>query len=384
MNQESLQVLLVEDSPSDARLFQHVFLKSSAGNWSLDYVECLSDAIDYCQSRAFDLVLLDLQLPDSDGLDTVDTFNQAVPDIPIIILTAFDDEELALQAMAKGAQDYIVKDQVTTNLLRRSIRYTIERSQIIKQLRNSEQATIQALNKEKELNQLKSYFVSMVSHEFRNPLNTLQVMTELILESENKLTDDEKEIYANRIEFTIGNMSQLLNEVILLGKVDTGNFKLDLEVLNLPEFCNQLIDSLKLNDNNQHTIIFSYHLNFKVVEMDASLLGHILTNLISNALKYSPSGNEVQVEVSSLDGKVIFGVSDRGIGIPEADQNRLFSTFSRCSNVGKIHGTGLGLAIVKRCIDLWGGEIHVESKVGIGTKFTVALPASIYSKERKS
>lgn len=374
MMQNSLRVLLVEDSPTDSRLFQHVFFRASEENWSLEFVERLSEAIDSCQMQSFDLVLLDLNLPDSDGLNTVAKFSQAVPNVPIIILTGFDDEELALQAMSKGAQDYLVKDQVTTHLLRRSIRYSIERSQILQQLRDSEQVTLQSLAKERELNQLKSYFISMVSHEFRNPLNILKAMSEVLLESGDRLTIEKKEIYAQRIESTIQNMCQLLDEVILLGRVDTGSLAIALTPMNLAEFCDELITSLKLSDDNQHPIILNYQLASKFLEMDASLLSHILTNLISNALKYSPFGNEVEIEVSSLDGKIMFCVSDRGIGIPEADQDRLFKTFSRCSNVGKIKGTGLGLAIVKRCVDLWGGKIYAESKSGIGTKVTVLLP----------
>lgn len=381
MNPESLQVLLVEDSPTDARLFQQVFLRSSVGKWSLEIAERLSDAIGYCQSNDFDLVLLDLQLPDSEGLDTIAQFNQAFPDIPIIILTAFDDEELALQAMAKGAQDYLVKDQVTTYLLRRSIRYAMERSQIVQRIRDSEQATLKALEKERELNQLKSYFVSMVSHEFRNPLTALQLASDVILSSGHQLTPEKKQIYARRINTSIKNMCHLLDEVILLGKVDTGKFEIAFEDMNFQEFCEQLISSLSFSDDNKHPVNLSCHAVPTFLKIDPNLLRHICTNLISNALKYSPVGNEVNVVVDYLeiDNKLIFSVSDRGIGIPETEQSRLFNTFSRCSNVGKIQGTGLGLAIVKRCVDLWGGEIQAESKVGTGTKFTVTLPVGSIS-----
>ncbi|MFB2896010.1 ATP-binding protein [Aerosakkonemataceae cyanobacterium BLCC-F50] len=374
MNEASLNVLLVEDSPTDAQLFQHIFFRAATGDWQLVHVERLSEAIAACQTQLFDVALLDLHLPDSEGLDTISQFNQAIPDVPIIILTVFDDEELALQAMAQGSQDYLVKDQVTTQLLRRSIRYALERSQILQKLRNSERATLESLNKERELNQLKSYFVSMVSHEFRNPLSVLQGICELFINFGGSLTTQKKELYSQQLKTTIKQMCQLLDEVILLGKVETSNFKIELTTLNLEVFCYELITALQLGDNNEHSIVFSYRLDSKSLEMDINLLRHILTNLISNALKYSPSGSEIQVEVSEFNGMVRFCISDRGIGIPEAEQSRLFQTFSRCSNVGKIQGTGLGLAIVKRCVDLYKGEIYIESKVDIGTKVTVLLP----------
>jgi signal transduction histidine kinase len=376
MNQVSLHVLLIEDSPTDAQLFQHVFFRAAMGEWTLTHVERLSDAIAYCETQSFDVALLDLRLPDSEGLDTIAQFHQAAPDIPIIILTVFDDEELALQAMAQGAQDYLVKDQVTTQLLRRSIRYTIERSQILQQLKKSERATLEALNKERELNQLKSYFVSMVSHEFRNPLSTLRVMSGMLIRFDNDLTLTKKEIYAQQINVAIDHMCQLLDEVILLGKVDTGNFQTELTTLNLEEFCTELITSLEFSDDNKHPIILNYQPTLNLLELDANLLRHILTNLISNALKYSPPGQDVRVEVSDQNGMVKFCVIDHGIGIPEADQHRLFETFSRCSNVGKIPGTGLGLAIVKRCVDLCKGEIYVESNAGSGTRVIVLLPVN--------
>ncbi len=134
MSKTSIQVLLVEDSPSDATLLRQVFSRSNQEGWELVHVERLSDAIDACATGAWDVALLDLCLPDSDGLETVAGFRAAAPDIPLVVLTGFDDEELALQAVAAGAQDYLVKDQITIQVLVRTIRYAIERGQILKQL----------------------------------------------------------------------------------------------------------------------------------------------------------------------------------------------------------------------------------------------------------
>lgn len=377
MNQATLHALLVEDSLTDAHLFQHIFFLSATGDWHLVHVERLSEAIAMCQTQSFDVAILDLQLPDSEGLDTIAQFNQAVPNVPIIILTMVDDEELATQAMAQGAQDYLVKDQVTMQLLRRSIRYALGRSQILQQLRDSERATLEALDKERELNQLKTYFVSMVSHEFRNPLSVLQSMGEILFRFSDKLTEQKKEAYALHFKSTIKQMCQLLDEVILLGKVDSGNFALALEPVNLAAFCQELQTSMQFMDNSQHPVILKLQLQSKTVQLDVSLLRHILSNLISNALKYSPSGTAVQVEVSEIEDRVSFCIRDRGIGIPAAEQARLFQTFSRCSNVGKVQGTGLGLAIVKHCVDLYQGEIAIESEVGIGTTAIVRLPLQL-------
>ncbi|MDX2099079.1 MAG: hybrid sensor histidine kinase/response regulator [Leptolyngbyaceae cyanobacterium bins.59] len=374
MQQNSLQVLLVEDSPTDAQLFQHVFLRAGDGYWKLFHVERLSEAIDFCQTQSFQVALLDLGLPDSDGLETIAQFHLAVPDIPIIILTMLDDEELALQAMAQGAQDYLVKDQVTTQLLRRSIRYTLERSQILQKLKDNEQTTLKALDKERELNQLKTYFISMVSHEFRNPLTVLRALSEMLFRFDGKLTPEKKELYLQQVNGAIKHMCQLLDEVIFLGGVESGKFELDVAMLDLKSFCDELMTACEFSDNHQHPIILHYQSDTTQVELDYNLLRHILTNLLSNALKYSPPGNEVQLEVQPGKGVVCFRVIDCGIGIPDVEQYRLFEAFSRCSNVGRIEGTGLGLAIVKRCIDLQGGKIAIESNMGMGTIVTVSIP----------
>lgn len=376
MDELLIRALIVEDSPSDAELFQHVFLRAAAGKWNLVHVERLSEAIAICRDRTFDVALLDLRLPDSDGLDTVTQFCTAIPNVPAIVLTVFDDEELARQAMSKGAQDYLVKDRVTIQLLRRTIYHAIERSQILTRLKDSEAAILQLLNQEKELNQLKSTFISMVSHEFRNPLTTLELTSHLLQDVDERLTPEKKAKYFERMNATIHKMTQLLDEVLLLGRTEVGQWPCAPIALNLENFCRELTESMQLGDNNRHPIIFNCQGNCTQVEMDECLLQHILTNIISNALKYSPQGKEVRFDLICQDNTVIFRIQDQGIGIPEKERHRLFEAFSRCSNVGRIEGTGLGLAIVKRYVDVYDGQIQIDSEVNVGTTVTVSLPLS--------
>ncbi|HEY9610270.1 hybrid sensor histidine kinase/response regulator [Allocoleopsis sp.] len=376
MNELLIHALLVEDSPSDAELFHRIFLRAGSGKWNLAHVERLGKAIESCRERTFDIALLDLRLPDSDGVDTVTQFCTSIPDVPVVILTAFDDEELALQAMSKGAQDYLVKDQVNIQVLRRTICYTIERSQILKRLKESEAAILQSFYKERELNQLKSTFISMVSHEFRNPLTTLRLTSQLLQDFEDKLTPAKKIKCFEQMNTSIHNMTQLLDEVMLLGKTEVGQFQYEPTPLNLEKFCRSLTEAMQLGDNNKHPISFSCQGNCTQVEMDEGLLRHILTNILSNALKYSPDGKKIRFSLVCQDNTTIFRIQDQGIGIPAKERNRLFETFSRCSNVGRIEGTGLGLAIVNRCVELSGGEIQIDSEVNVGTTVTVSLPLS--------
>jgi signal transduction histidine kinase len=374
MKKSTTQILLVEDSSTDANLLRQVFLRARQQDWEMSHVDRLSYAIDACCDRPFDVVLLDLHLPDSDGLKTITRFRGVVPSLPIVVLTATDNEELALQVMASGAQDYLVKDQITIQSLVRAIRYAIEREEILKRLKNSEQNMLKALNQERELNLMRTNFISMVSHEFRTPMTTIRSSTELLQCLGQQVTAEKKEQYFNRIQTSIDQMLDLLDEVLLLGSSGAGGLEYSPAPLNLENFCLELVEAMQFNDGDRHSIVFTHEGNCTGAEMDDALLRHIFVNLISNAIKYSPAQSRIQFNLNCQNNTAFFSIEDQGIGIPDKDQSRLFETFYRCSNVGRIPGTGLGLAIVKKCVDLHQGRIHVSSQINVGTKFSVTLP----------
>lgn len=373
MDEVPKRILLVEDSPTDADLLRQFFLRLDRAQWELTHVERLSSAISVCSTHTVDVVLLDLRLPDSDEADTLIDFRASVPDVPVVVLTMMDDETLALQAMAGGAQDYLVKGQITSSLLTRSLRYAIERGQILKRLQNSEQSMLKALEQEQELNLLKSSFISMASHEFRTPMTMIRTAVELLQNFGHELTEAKRQQYFERIKTAIHQITQLLDEVLLLGSTETG-LRYKPEPIDLAELCTALTEDLQFSNSDSHIITFASQGDCSKATMDAALLRHILTNLLSNAFKYSPQGGNIQFKLCCQDDTALFQVQDQGIGIPAKDQMHLFETFYRCGNVGKIQGTGLGLAIVKKCVDLHQGRIQVYSEDGVGTTFTVALP----------
>ena len=376
METTAIHVLLVEDSPTDADLFRKMFIRSGKRG-DLIQVERLGQAIDACNQQTFNVVLLDLNLPDSEGLDTVTEFCAAVPDIPVVVLTMMDDEELALQAMTRGAQDYLVKDQITVHLLLRSLRYAIERGEILKRLKDSEQTIFRALEQEQKLNLLKSSFIAIASHEFRTPMTTIRSSMEL-LQYNLKLTEEKRNTYFELVKAAIKQIVHLIDEVLLLGSTEAGGLKYDPAPLNLEKFCHQLIEAVQVNTNEQYAINFTFQGDYNQVEMDEKLLKHIFSNLLSNAIKYSPEGGKIQFDLNCQADTVTFQVKDQGIGMPLEDQTNLFEAFHRCSNVGKIQGSGLGLAIAKKCVGLHQGQIQVSSEVNVGTIFTVVLPLNPY------
>jgi signal transduction histidine kinase len=366
-------LLLVEDNLADAYLLVEMLEQTDEQKWQIVQAKRLSTAIEYLSGSNFGVVLLDLSLPDSKGLNTVTQIQSAAPELPIVVLTGTDDQELALQAVALGAQDYLVKGEITQEMLVRAIRYAIERGRILKQLQDSERRTLMALEKERELNQLKSQFVSMVSHEFRTPMTTIRLCADKLKGDNPQLTQERRSQYLGLMQGSISDMLQLLDEVLLLARTEAGGLKYEPTSLNLEAFCHELIKTLQLSASDRK-LIFTCQSDCTQVVMDAILLKHILTNLLSNAIKYSPEGSSIQFNLNSQDNIATFQIQDQGMGIPLNDQQRLFETFHRASNVGQIQGTGLGLSIVKRCVDLHNGQIQIDSKVGVGTTVTVTLP----------
>ena len=239
--------------------------------------------------------------------------------------------------------------------------------------KRAEEDIRQALEKEKELGDLKSRFVTMASHEFRTPLATILSSTDILERYSHKLAEEKKIDHLQRIKLTVKHMTSLLNDVLLIGKVEAGKLEIQPKQLNLVQFCRDLVEEMQLSAN-QHLISFCPQEQSTNANLDEKLLRHILNNLLSNAIKYSPQGGTVNFDLVCKPGEAIFRIQDYGIGIPVADQAQLFNSFHRASNVGTISGTGLGLAIVKKFVDLHGGQIAVESEVGVGTTFTVTFP----------
>ena len=231
-----------------------------------------------------------------------------------------------------------------------------------------------ALNAEKELNQLKSSFVSMVSHEFRTPLEVILSSSHILDRYLERLTPEKRHEQLRAIRKSVHRMSDLMEDVLMLGKMEAARMTCSPAPVDLAAFCRRCVDEIECATQS----VCPIHLTTDGVSRDATadegLLGHIVLNLLSNAVKYSPPGNAVAF-LAFRDGlNARFLVRDAGHGIPAADLPRLFTAFYRAPNVSQIPGSGLGLVIVKRCVELHGGEIHCESTEGKGTTFTVTLP----------
>ncbi|BAY85126.1 PAS/PAC sensor signal transduction histidine kinase [Calothrix parasitica NIES-267] len=231
-----------------------------------------------------------------------------------------------------------------------------------------------ALQKEKELNILKSSVVNTVSHEYRTPLTNIILGVQLLKKYHGKLDIKRQMRCFEHIEQSSKHLVQLVDNMLLINQAESDKLQLQRTSLNLVLFTEQLVEDLKLIRGSHHTIKFNYQCNCNEANLDSTLLQQILSNLLCNAIKYSPDGGEINLDLLCDNNAALFKVKDQGIGIPEQDRQKLFKSFQRGSNAGKIRGSGLGLVIVKRCVELHGGEIWFDSVVGNGTTFYVKLP----------
>ncbi|MFS2032945.1 ATP-binding protein [Polaromonas sp. CT11-55] len=232
----------------------------------------------------------------------------------------------------------------------------------------------QTLQRQTELNDMKSRFISVASHEFRTPLAFILSSAELLKHYGDRLPGPEKADVIATIETGVRRMTQMLDRVLLLGKVEAQMLEFQPAQVDLQVLCQDLIEDARIQHSEAGCeLALEFEASPAVGFFDEKLLRHIFGNLLSNAIKYSPQGGKILFRVSSSEGRVIFEVSDQGIGIPAEELPHLFEWFHRASNVGEIQGTGLGLAIVKNSVDLHGGRIEVASMVGQGTRFTVTI-----------
>lgn len=227
-----------------------------------------------------------------------------------------------------------------------------------------------ALEKEKELNELKSRFVSMASHEFRTPLSTILSSTFLISKYEKETEQPQREKHIQRIVSAVNMLTEILDDFLSVGKIEEGRVQVRYTTFDMELLVSGIISEMDGLPKKRQTVQYQ-HKGPKEVRLDAVLMKHIVMNLLSNAIKFSPEGATIVVQTNQDDNGVCFSVKDEGVGISEEDQQHLFERFFRGANVTNIQGTGLGLHIVGKYAELMDGEVSCVSELGKGTEFKI-------------
>ena len=232
-----------------------------------------------------------------------------------------------------------------------------------------------SLQIEKELNELQSRFITTTSHTFRTPLATILSATELLEHYGHKFSPLHKQKLFDQIKNTIQEMTQILNDILIINRTEAGELKLKTAPLNIENFLQYIVGEMQIIMGENHQINLVNQGNCSNVVMDERLLWHIFYNLLSNAIKYSPQGGKVQVELICEETEIVCSIQDYGIGIPPEEQNLIFEPFHRANNIDNIPGTGMGLSVAKKFVDLHGGNITLESQIDVGSRFVVTLPS---------
>jgi PAS domain S-box-containing protein len=244
----------------------------------------------------------------------------------------------------------------------------------IKKQKEAEKKVKAALEREKELSELKSRFISIASHEFRTPLTTIYSSTQLLERFGRKWDDAMYKNQIDRIKEQVHHLTDTMDDVLIIGRTESGKIKYEPQMVDLKAFCDNLLEDIRPLISEKHKFSYKFMLKQNIYLLDEKLLKYIFLNLLTNAIKYSPNGGKIEFIIKGRRKEIEFIVSDKGIGIPEKNRSILFEPFHRCDNVGDISGTGLGMSIIIRSVEMHKGLLSFVSKENKGTTFRVLIP----------
>jgi signal transduction histidine kinase len=363
MHKESIKLLLVDDDAGDRKIVKLALSRSSnIVDFNIETAETLSEATGCLKNKDYDVVLLDLGLPDSRGINTVQKILEANPNVPIVVLTGLADEELGLKAIEKGAEDYLVKGKSIEHTLVRIIRYAIERKKVEEKL--------------KQAIETKSQFMSVVSHELRVPLASIKESIAIVSDGlAGKITKEQRNCLdiARR---NIDRLNKLIGDLLDLHKLEAGKMNFEIQDNNANEIAKEVYDTMLPSTKGKGIdLILELDGSLPMVRFDKDKITQLLSNLVNNAIKFTKEGH-IAITTSKREDTIQVSVSDTGCGIKKEDLPRLFHEFEQLETNGveKTRGTGLGLAISKEIITRHNGEIWAESEVGKGSTFFFTLP----------
>lgn len=352
---KDIQVLVVEDDQGDFDLLKGILYLEESNEFNLIHANSLSVAFKKLDETVYDIILLDLALPDSVGLETVTKINNKRPKIPLIAMTGLDDKEIGLATVQKGAQDFLIKGQITYDYLCRAIKYALERSR---------------------LENFRDEVVNNISHELRTPLTIIRESISQVVDGIFGSINDKQDKYLQQSLNNIDRLRGIIDNLLDISKIEAGKMELFKEKVDIKVLIDEIVSDFTLKAK-----VKNLEIKYFIPSEKAEFLGdpykiiQVLMNLISNALKFTERGG-IEISVQNGEREIVCAVKDTGKGIPAKDLSRVFGKFDqigRQAGPGE-KGTGLGLAISKGIVELHGGRIWVESEEGRGSKFIFSLP----------
>ncbi|MBA3857447.1 MAG: hypothetical protein C0507_11115 [Cyanobacteria bacterium PR.3.49] len=355
-------VLLVEDSKADAKYVQTLL---DPLKFNIVHVTKLNDTFKEVSNRDFDVILLDLSLPDAVGLETVQSLKEKRVSVPIVVLTGLNDQDTALLSVQLGAQDFIQKSEVSASFLERTIRYAIERD---KAEQNEKRLAILEQREE---------FMATLTHDLKNPLIGTNRVLELLAEQAMGPVSEEHATLLMQIRDSNKILLSMIQNVL-----DVYRFEKDINAVVLANICLREVVESCLREitpiaTNRKIEIKTSFADTKLVHADALALRRVFQNLLDNALKFTPAGGEISLKVAPTNGCVCVEIEDNGPGMSADELAKVFNRFAQGRAGRKFSpGTGLGLFLCRKIVEAHQGEISCLSREGCGTKFLVKLPAA--------
>lgn len=374
----SIRVLLIEDNLADVRLIQEA-LHTDAHPRPLivEHVPDLASGVRRLAKPGVDLILLDLSLPDSQGLDTFHSIHRQAPHLPIVILSACDNDDLALRAVQTGAQDYLPKTEISGTLLTRSVRYALERKlaeERVRELNAGLELRVEQRTRELALaNQEMEAFSYSVAHDLRRPLRAIDGFSAVLLETCDDKFDATEKDYFGRIRGACRQMDQLIDAILMLTRLS--HQELRRERVDIHGLAREVVDELLRRDRN--AVVEVQIAEDLIAAGDSRLLRIVFENLLGNALKFTVGRDNPLIEVGARveNGERTFYVRDNGVGFDMAYASKLFMPFERLHAESEFGGVGIGLTIVQRIIRRHGGRIWADATVNKGATFCFTLQA---------
>jgi len=367
------KVLLIEDNPADARLIGEMLREAEAKGLAFELVwaDSLAAGAQRLHEGGIDVILLDLGLPESSGLDTLQRLLEHEPRAPtLVVLSGITDEDVALQALQSGAEDYLVKGQVDSALLVRSIRYAIGRSQ-------AEAALVAAKEKAEVASRAKSAFLAHMSHDLRTPLNGILGFAQILQRDEALSPAQVRAVDA--IRRSGEHLLALISDILDLAKIEAGKFELMSDPFDLQDTLRVVVEIIRMRVADKPQVQLSCELAPDLpaaVRGDEQRLRQVLLNLLDNAVKFTPAGPVSLRARFIAPSRLHLEVQDSGIGMSVEECTRLFQPFSQVGDAQQRRGgTGLGLVISQRFVRLMGGDIALHSEPGVGTRVSFEIDA---------
>jgi signal transduction histidine kinase len=374
MTEQSVRLLLVEDNPAEARLIKEMFSDLNHGAFHIEHADRLSEALSRLQEGDIEAVLLDLSLPDSQGLKTLEAMRDCASAVAIVVLTGLDDSALGTEAVKRGAQDYLVKGFPNAEILSRSVRYAIERQRLGAELDASRMEQLhqqQRLNRDLALhNRELEEFAHVASHDLQEPLRKMVAFSGLLRRDMGDSIPEKGQRDLRFIEESALRMQKLVDDLLELSRA--GRSELRRDPISLESCAGAALEALQFAIEQSEAKIERDEL--PELWGDARMLTQLYQNLIGNALKFVHGQKPAIHLTAQFEGQLwILGVKDNGIGIQPEYSGQIFTAFQRLHRRDEYEGSGIGLAICRKTVERHGGKIWVESAPGEGSHFKFYL-----------